>query len=82
MARVRRFLDSRGAPAHRRRRLVAVALVIALRGVPAPWSVHVDPDGAYVGSSLNILRGEHTQYLDHPGLPTQVGLAIASAATT
>jgi hypothetical protein len=77
MAPVRRFLDSRGAPVIGAATLVAIALVIALRGVAAPWWVHADPDGAYVGSSLNILRGEHTLYLDHPGLPTQVGLAIA-----
>lgn len=56
---------------------VAVSLAIALDNAGVAWWVHADPDGAYVGSSLNLLRGEHTQYLDHPGLTTQVGLAVA-----
>ena len=38
------------------------------------------PDGAYVGSGLNILIGNHTSYLDHPGLPTQDALALAFGA--
>jgi len=44
------------------------------------WWHWADPDGAYVGSSLNILLGNHTNYLDHPGLPTQDALAIAFGA--
>ena len=56
---------------------LAVALAIALDNAGVAWWVHADPDGAYAGSGLNLLRGEHTQYLDHPGLPTQVGLAVA-----
>jgi hypothetical protein len=48
MARVGRFLDSRGALVTGAAALVAVALVIALRGVAAPWWVHADPYGAYV----------------------------------
>jgi hypothetical protein len=57
--------------------LCAAALVVALQPIRDPWWHWADPDGAYVGSSLNILLGNHTDYLDHPGLPTQDALAIA-----
>jgi len=56
--------------------LAAAALVLALQPIGRPWWHWADPDGAYVGSSLNILIGNHTNYLDHPGLPTQDVLAI------
>ena len=54
----------------------AAALLLALQPARAPWWSWADPDGAYVGSSLNIILGNHTNYLDHPGLPTQVALAL------
>ena len=44
------------------------------------WWHWADPDGAYVGNSLNILVGNHTYYLDHPGLPTQDALALGFGA--
>jgi hypothetical protein len=75
---------------HRRRRLpaaalgylgvAAAALLLALPDSRSPWWIYADPDGAYVGSSLNILIGNHTSYLDHPGLPTQDALALGFGA--
>ncbi len=56
------------------------ALGLALPDSGAPWWIYADPDGAYVGSSLNILIGNHTSYLDHPGLPTQDALALGFGA--
>jgi hypothetical protein len=44
------------------------------------WWVWADPDGAYLGNSLNLLIGNPTSYLDHPGLPTQDALAVAFGA--
>jgi dolichyl-phosphate-mannose-protein mannosyltransferase len=58
---------------------VALALVF-LYGVRDPWWSSADPDGMYVGSSLNILLGNHTGYLDHPGIPTQDALALGFGA--
>jgi hypothetical protein len=60
--------------------LGAAALLVALQPVGQAWWHWADPDGAYVGNSLNILDGNHTYYLDHPGLPTQDALALASGA--
>jgi hypothetical protein len=57
--------------------LAAALVIVAKQPVRAPWWVSADPDGAYVGSSLNILIGNHTTYFDHPGLPTQDALTIA-----
>src|SRR5258708_8779837 len=37
----------------------------------SPWWTYADADGAYVGSSLNLLDGYPTRNLDHPGLPVQ-----------
>ena len=60
---------------------LAVALaVVFVQPVDEPWWIHADPDGAYVGSSLNILLGNHTHYLDHPGLPTQDAVALGFGA--
>jgi hypothetical protein len=57
--------------------VAAAALMVWLQPMRASWWSFADPDGAYVGSSLNILLGNHTNYLDHPGLPTQDALALA-----
>ena len=60
--------------------VAAAALVVWLQPAREAWWHWADPDGAYVGSSLNILMGNHTNYLDHPGLPTQGALAIGFGA--
>jgi hypothetical protein len=60
--------------------VAAAVVVLALQPVRAPWWIFADPDGAYVGSSLNILLGNHTNYLDHPGLPTQDVLTLGFGA--
>ena len=60
--------------------LAAAVLVLALQPLGGSWWNWADPDGAYVGSSLNILIGNHTNYLDHPGLPTQDALAVGHGA--
>jgi hypothetical protein len=60
---------------------VGVALLLVLlEPIGEPWWINADPDGAYVASSLNILIGNHTDYLDHPGLPTQDALALGFGA--
>jgi len=60
--------------------LAAAVLVVTLQPIRGSWWNWADPDGAYVGSSLNVLIGNHTNYLDHPGLPTQDALAIGFGA--
>src|SRR5581483_2121 len=56
--------------------LAAAAAVVALQPVGGPWWEHADADATYTASSLNILRGSHTRYYDHPGLPLQQLLAV------
>jgi hypothetical protein len=58
----------------------AALLVVAVQPIRAPWWQWADPDGAYVGNSLNILDGNHAYYLDHPGLPAQDALALGFGA--
>jgi hypothetical protein len=59
----------------------AVALLLAfLQPIGQPWWIFADPDGMYLGSSLNVLIGNHTYFLDHPGLPTQDALAVGFGA--
>lgn len=60
--------------------VAALAFVVAWPGLRLPWWVYADPDGAYTGSAVNIVLGNHTQYLDHPGLPTQDALALGYGA--
>jgi hypothetical protein len=60
--------------------VAASALLLALPDSGSPWWVYADPDGAYVGSGANILIGNHTSYLDHPGLPTQQAIAVGYGA--
>jgi hypothetical protein len=59
---------------------VAIALLVVAKPLRAPWWVNADPDGTYIGSSLNILLGNHTSYLDHPGIVDQDALALAFGA--
>ena len=60
--------------------VLAAAVMAWQQPMRASWWSFADPDGAYVGSSLNILLGNHTNYLDHPGLPTQDALALGFGA--
>ena len=60
--------------------VLAAAVMVWQQPMRASWWSFADPDGAYVGSSLNILLGNHTNYLDHPGLPTQDALALGFGA--
>ena len=60
--------DVRSIAPMRRRSAPLVAFVVWF-GAPQfghQWWLDADPDGAYVGSALNILVGNHTGYLDHP----------------
>jgi hypothetical protein len=60
--------------------LAAASAVIALQPLNGPWYANADADATYTASSLNILKGTHTRYLDHPGLPLQQLLAVTFAA--
>lgn len=57
--------------------VVAVGLaagLIALQPVTSPWWITADADAVYTASGLSLLVGNHTKYLDHPGLPEQEAL--------
>jgi hypothetical protein len=59
---------------------VAVALaLIAQQPYRGPWWRYADADATYTASALDLEAGEHTRYLDHPGLPLQETLAGAFA---
>jgi hypothetical protein len=49
---------------------VAIAVVVA-QPIGSPWWTYADADATYTSSSLNLLVGLPTRYLDHPGLPIE-----------
>jgi hypothetical protein len=49
----------------------AALVIVAAQPYESPWWTYADADATYVASGLNLLAGERTQYLDHPGLPLQ-----------
>ncbi len=51
--------------------LASAALVVVNQPVRSPWWTYADADATYTSSSLNLMLGNHTSYLDHPGLPLQ-----------
>jgi dolichyl-phosphate-mannose-protein mannosyltransferase len=51
--------------------LGASVAVLLLQPVRSPWWIFADADATYVASSANLMAGEHTFYLDHPGMPLQ-----------
>ncbi|HVC88317.1 MAG TPA: hypothetical protein VNC40_12945 [Gaiellaceae bacterium] len=42
----------------------------------APWWINADADAAYTASGIELAAGEHTFYLDHPGMPLEDLMAI------
>src|SRR5665213_3359609 len=61
--------------------LAVAATVVALEPVTGPWTTYADADATYVASGLNILKGTHSRYYDHPGLPVQQLLAVTFGAS-
>jgi len=90
-----RVVEARASHVNRaavRRVLPAIAALVATVGVAcyivaaqpltSPWWLYADADGTYSASALNLLVGEHTHYLDHPGLPEQELLAVTFGAVS
>src|SRR5919109_177082 len=51
--------------------LAASLVVVLLQPVASPWWIYADADATYVANAADLMAGEHTFYLDHPGLPLQ-----------
>jgi hypothetical protein len=49
----------------------AALTIVVAQPLDSPWWTYADADATYVASGLNLLAGERTTYLDHPGLPLQ-----------
>jgi hypothetical protein len=58
----------------------AALAIIAAQPLRSPWWTYADADATYVAGGLNLLAGERTTYLDHPGLPLQELLEAAFGA--
>jgi hypothetical protein len=56
------------------------ALLLMLQPLRAPWWIYADADAQYLGSSANLMAGQQTFYLDHPGLPLQDLMATSFEA--
>ncbi|MCC7291924.1 MAG: glycosyltransferase family 39 protein [Phycisphaerales bacterium] len=59
--------------------LVLAALALLLTRPLSPWWLSADCDANYVASAVNLLLGQPTEKLDHPGLPLQALLAASLA---
>ena len=57
--------------------LAAVAVIVAAQPVSSPWWTYADADATYTTSGLNLLVGQPTRYLDHPGLALEELFAVA-----
>src|SRR3954453_19562099 len=55
----------------------AAISIVAAQPVQSPYWISADADATYTAAGLQIARGHHTHYLDHPGLPIEEGLALA-----
>jgi hypothetical protein len=51
-------------------------VIAASQPLLSPWWIYADADATYVGSSANLMAGEHTFYLDHPGMPLEDLMAM------
>src|SRR5205823_8721685 len=56
--------------------VVMTLVVIGSQPVRAPWWLYGDADATYTASSIDLMAGEHTFYLDHPGMPLQDLIAM------
>lgn len=72
---IRRLRLTRGALAFAA--TLAASLAVALsQPIGSAWWTYADADATYAGSGANLMAGEHTFYLDHPGMPLQDLMAI------
>ncbi|MGZ4359085.1 MAG: hypothetical protein ACXVZW_04785 [Gaiellaceae bacterium] len=51
-------------------------VVVAMQPVRSPWWLYADADAQYTASSADLMAGQHTFYLDHPGMPLEDLMAI------
>lgn len=51
-------------------------IVVGSQPIRAPWWLYADADATYTASSIDLMAGEHTFYLDHPGMPLQDLMAM------
>ena len=52
--------------------LIAAGLLLNAARGPSYLAQHMEPEYAYLFSSLNLAEGKATRYADHPGIPVQL----------
>jgi hypothetical protein len=57
--------------------VTVAATVVDAQPVRSPWWTYADADATYTASGLNLLLGDTSRYLDHPGLPLTEATATA-----
>jgi Dolichyl-phosphate-mannose-protein mannosyltransferase len=60
--------------------VAALVVVLAKQPVTSPWWIYADADASYTATGIDLMAGEHTIYLDHPGMPLQDAMAITVEA--
>jgi hypothetical protein len=60
--------------------IVAAATIaaIAFQPIGTPWWVYADGDATYAASGIELMGGQHTNYLDHPGMPVLDLMAVTT----
>jgi hypothetical protein len=59
---------------------VVVLLVVAFQPVGSPWWINASSDASYTAAGIDLMAGEHTQFLSQPGMPLQDLMAITTEA--
>ena len=58
--------------------LACVIAVIAFQPLGSPWWVSASSDVPYTASGIDLMAGEHTLYLEQPGMPLQDLMAVTT----
>ena len=56
--------------------LVTTLVVVFSQPVRSAWWLYADADASYTASGIDLMEGDHSFYLDHPGMPLEALMAM------
>jgi len=59
---------------------VAMLAVVGSQPIRSPWWTYADADASYTATGIDLFAGEHSFFLDHPGMPIQDLMAMTTEA--
>ena len=60
---------------------VAMLIVVGSQPIRSPWWTYADADASYTATGIDLFAGEHSFFLDHPGMPIQDLMAMTRRLT-